>query len=56
MCPPSVDAMIRKNTETPVGSEAGSGARSRTCSGIFMAAAAVVNPFVSAAAQITRTG
>ena len=38
--------MTRKNNEMPVESEAGSGARSRTRSGVLRAAAAVVNSFV----------
>ena len=38
--------MTRKNNEMPVESAAGSGVRSRTRSGVFRAAAAVVNSLV----------
>jgi hypothetical protein len=41
--------MIRMNTDTPVGSEPGSGARSCTCSGSY-GRRGVVNPLVRAAA------
>ena len=39
--------MIRKNSELPVGSEAGSGARSRTSSGVPATAASLVSCLVS---------
>ena len=44
--PPSIQAMTRKNSETPAESEAGSGARSRTRSGVLSAAAAALNSLV----------